>query len=158
LRGRISAAILLPVAVAFFLGFVLHGGRGSGSIDIADYAAPAVPENRPAPSFTMPLLTGAGTVTLSHLTGLATVVPFWASWCAPCREEAPLIRAAWLRYAPLGVRFLGVDHRDSRGAGRSFAQRFRIGFPSAFDPRGALAGTFGAFGLPTSFVIGTDGR
>jgi len=156
---RVELAFLLPVAFIFFAVSVLSVERPRGhERDIADYSAPAVPEDRPAPTFTLPGLAGRGAVSLDDLSGHPVVLSFWASWCPPCREEAPFLKSAWSTYRSEGVRFLGVDHRDSRPAGLSFARRMAIPFPSVYDAGGELAGRYGLFGVPTTFVIRADGR
>jgi cytochrome c biogenesis protein CcmG, thiol:disulfide interchange protein DsbE len=156
---RVALALALPVAFVFFAVSVSSVGRApGGGIGVADYSAPAVPVDRLAPSFTLPRLAGTGAISLDDLSGHPVVLSFWASWCSPCREEAPFLRMAWTTYRSEGVRFLGVDHRDARSAGLTSARRLAIPYPSVFDSSGELAGRYGLFGLPTTFVIRPDGR
>ncbi|MFL5797868.1 MAG: TlpA family protein disulfide reductase [Actinomycetota bacterium] len=159
-RGvRVALALALPAASILVAVSVSSVGRPQGGgIGIADYSAPAVPVDRLAPGFTLPRLVGTGAISLDDLSGHPVVLTFWASWCSPCREEAPFLKAAWTAYGSEGVRFLGVDHRDARSAGLAYARRTAIPFPSVFDGRGELAGRYGLFGLPTTFVIRPDGR
>jgi peroxiredoxin len=156
---QVAVVLVLPVAfVSLAVSVLSVAGSREDTIGIADYSAPPVPEDRLAPSFILPRLAGTGATSLDDLSGHPVVLSFWASWCPPCREEAPFLRTAWNTYRSDGVRFLGVDHRDARPAGVSFARRLAIPYPSVFDPRGELAGRYGLFGLPTTLVIRADGR
>jgi cytochrome c biogenesis protein CcmG/thiol:disulfide interchange protein DsbE len=160
-RGWIRVALVFVLPVAFIslaISLLSVAASREDTIGIADYSAPPVPEDRPAPSFTLPRLAGAGGISLDDLAGHPVVLSFWASWCPPCREEAPFLRTAWNTYRSEGVRFLGVDHRDARSAGRSFVRRMAIPYPSVFDPGGELAGRYGLIGIPTTLVIRADGR
>jgi peroxiredoxin len=158
-RVRVAAAVVLPIACLAVAVSLLSAGRSpAGDVGVADYSAPPTREDRPAPEFTLPRLVGPGSISLGAGSGQPVVLTFWASWCRPCREEAPFLQAAWRSYGPEGVRFVGVDHRDSRDAARSFERAAAITFPSVFDARGDLSGRYGLVGLPTTFVIGADGR
>lgn len=88
--------------------------------------------------------------------GLPTVVNIWASWCVPCRAEAPLLASAATRYAHR-VRFIGIDTKDDRGSGQAFVRKFRLPYASAFDPKGDLAGHLKALGVPTTLFYAKDG-
>ncbi len=155
---RVAAAFALPVAFLVVAVSVLGTGGRAQEIDVADYAARPVPVDRSAPGFTLPSLAGTGAISLGDLSGHPLVLTFWASWCPPCREEAPFLRRTWIAFRSQGVRFLGVDHRDALPAGRSFERRAAIPYPSVFDRDGELAGRYGLFGIPTTLVIRTDGR
>ena len=110
------AAIVFPVlflgaglgAALYFLnsGPVLGSGDASSA---ADFVATPVPENRPAPSFSVPSLDGLHAVTSAALARRVVVINLWASWCAPCREEAPDLRRLWLAYRAKGIGFIGID-------------------------------------------------
>ena len=134
-----------------------HPSRDS-AIGAADFAATPVPEDRPAPAFDLPALAGPGSISLRSPAGSITVVNIWASWCPPCRQEAPQLEQVWTRYEGRGVRFIGVDHQDTREGGLSFVREFGITYPVAFDPGGTVAARYGAVGVPTTFVIAPDGR
>jgi cytochrome c biogenesis protein CcmG/thiol:disulfide interchange protein DsbE len=154
-----ALAVSLPVVFLVVSVVVLSIDRSGGTTNvIADYVAPPVPVDRIAPGFTLPSLGRRGTISLGDLTGHPVVLIFWASWCPPCREEAPFLRTVWSTYRPQGVRFLGVDHRDARPAGLSFIQRTAMPYPSVYDVGGVLARRYGLFGIPTTLVLRADGR
>jgi cytochrome c biogenesis protein CcmG/thiol:disulfide interchange protein DsbE len=85
------------------------------------------------------------------------VVNVWASWCIPCRSEAPLFRKASARYAGR-LRFLGLDSEDSRGEALAFIREFGLPYPSGFDPSGAIRHHLHVLGLPTTFFYRAGGE
>jgi len=133
---------------------LLPGGSSeNSSIGVADYQATAVQESQLAKDFTMPELDGGERISLSDFRGKIVVLNVWASWCLPCRKEAPALQAAWEDYRGRGVQFLGSNYQDDRDAARGFVEEFGITYPSVFDPSGRLAIDYGFFGLPSTFVI-----
>jgi peroxiredoxin len=136
------AAWVLVVGAVLFLAMVElqdRSGTQGGALSVANYRARAEVVDTPAPDFELPLLEGDGSLRLSSLRGRVVVVNFWASWCAPCRLEAPDLQAAWEDYRDRDVRFLGVDELDDRYAAQGFVREFGITYPRVFDPSGSLA-------------------
>lgn len=86
-----------------------------------------------------------------------TFIDVWASWCLPCKDEAPALASLHRTYGRQ-IRFLGIDVEDSRGAARAFERRYGITFPSIFDRTATTAGELGFFGLPTAVLVDTNGR
>jgi thiol-disulfide isomerase/thioredoxin len=84
------------------------------------------------------------------------VLNLWASWCAPCREELPLVQQLSER-AGDGLRVIGVDSQDGVPQGTSFIEDAGLTFPSAFDGDGELAGALGLRGLPHTVFLAADG-
>jgi peroxiredoxin len=115
---------------------------------------PARPQQ--APDFELPLLSGRGTLSSRELEGSVVVLNFFASWCAPCRQEAPRFEAAWQRYRDQGVEFVGVNLRDRPATARHFVEEFGISFPIVVDDDEELATKLGVYGLPQTFFIGRD--
>lgn len=99
---------------------------------------------------------GGGTLDLGHAPGVPTVVNLWASWCAPCREELPLMQQ--LATAAGGkVRVVGVVSKDGTTQASSFATDARTTFPSAFDADGELMTKLGLNALPYTYFLDADG-
>jgi len=134
-----------------------QGTSAVGGFTVADYQARAEAQNTPAPDFELPSLEDGKPIRLSSFRGHVVVLNFWASWCAPCRLEAPGLRRVSERYADEGVRFLGVDYRDDEAAARAFVDEFRLTYPSVSDPSGLLAYDFELIGFPTTFIIDPAG-
>jgi cytochrome c biogenesis protein CcmG, thiol:disulfide interchange protein DsbE len=112
----------------------------------------------PAPAFTLPELGGDGELSLESFRGRAVVVNFWASWCAPCRDEAPLLEAAWQEHRERGVVVLGVDARDLVSDGRAFVREFGLTYPNAYDGPGKIADAYGLTGFPETYFVNREGR
>ena len=114
-----------------------------------------------APAVSGPVV-GGGKLALAAYRGHVVVLNFWGSWCTPCREEAPGLSALATAFASSGVRFLGIDIRDSPPSAQAFMRDFRITYPSLNDPSDNLALNFRTTvppaGIPTTLVISRHGR
>lgn len=116
------------------------------------------PTSGPAPDFTVTTFDGED-IRLSALRGQVVVINFWASWCPPCRDEAPLLQALWERYRDQGVLFLGITYVDSESDSLAFIEEFGITYPNAPD-----VGTFISKeqyfiqAVPETFVVDQDGN
>ena len=103
------------------------------------------------------LLGAPGSLKLSSLKGKVVVVNFWASWCEPCKSEAPRFQAAHQRYGDR-VEFVGVDTADySADAGR-FLDRYGVTYPNVRDPDRSVLGRYGGLPIPRTFVIAPNWR
>lgn len=152
----------IGAAAAVVAGLALFQLRGQGTsavggFTVADYRARAEAQNTPAPDFELPSLEDEKPIRLSSLRGHVVVLNFWASWCPPCRLEAPGLHRVSERYRDDGVRFLGVDYRDDEAAARAFVNEFGLKYPSVSDPSGSLAYDFELIGFPTTFIIDPTG-
>ena len=107
------------------------------------------------PDLSLPCFTGGSPVRLAALRGPA-VISLWASWCAPCREELPVLQE--LADATAGrLQVVGVDTQASRDAGASFAADKGVSFPTLFDPRRELLTAVGKVDLPVTVFVSADG-
>lgn len=99
---------------------------------------------------------------LSDHRGRVVVLNVWASWCAPCRAEAPALKEVSEALAPQGVDFVGLDTRDSAVTARAFEARYKIAYPSLIDSDGRLqllfAGDVNPNAIPSTIVIDRSGR
>ena len=112
----------------------------------------------PAPDFTLERLNRDGELGLSSLRGKAVVLNLWASWCGPCKEEAPYLEQVWRTRRHEGVVVVGLDAKDFRADARRFADRFDLTFPLVYDGPGDTLDGFNATGFPETFVIDREGR
>lgn len=115
-----------------------------------------------APDFSLSVLSlGANqsTLALSNFKGKAVVLNFWASWCAPCNEEAPLLENTWKQIQVQGknVVVLGIDFQDARKDGISFSQEHSITYPLVMDTTGDVAIKYNVTSLPQTIFINRDG-
>ncbi|MFN3285864.1 MAG: TlpA family protein disulfide reductase [bacterium] len=108
-----------------------------------------------APSFILDTLDGRE-LHLTQLRGKPVVLNFWASWCAPCRAEMPVLVRAWRRYGH-DVHFVGVNVLDDPDEARRFVREFGIPFPSVHDPNGDTLRWFRVLGLPTTVFVSRQG-
>ena len=118
---------------------------------------PEVPKGS-APDFTLPRLDRPGELRLASLRGKAVVVNFWASWCVPCKEEAPLLEAASRRWRGRGVVVIGIDSQDFKGDARRFARRHGVTYPIVHDGPGRTRDSYGVTGFPETFFVDRNGR
>jgi cytochrome c biogenesis protein CcmG/thiol:disulfide interchange protein DsbE len=113
----------------------------------------------PAPAFSLPRLDGSGDVSLRSLRGKTVVLNFFASWCEPCKREAPDLEQLWRHNRSDGVVVLGVDSGDGKGSARRFLSAHGVTYPVVFDPNQTLAlGPYALPGLPVTYVINPAGR
>lgn len=155
-RLKLAGQALALLTVASLLGLLvwkLATDQGSGiQAAVKRGEAPA------APPFTLPELGGDGELSLESYRGSAVVLNFWASWCGPCRDEAPLLEAAWQEHRDGGVVVLGVDARDLVSDGRAFVREFGITYPNAYDGPGRTYDSYGLTGFPETYFVDRSGR
>jgi thiol-disulfide isomerase/thioredoxin len=96
-------------------------------------------------------------VTVESLRGKPAVVNFWASWCEPCRKEAPLLQRFYERNrGRIGV--VGVSYTDNAPGARKFIRRYGWTFPNLSDPDGLAGSEYRLLGLPVTVILDSDGR
>jgi cytochrome c biogenesis protein CcmG/thiol:disulfide interchange protein DsbE len=154
-------AVLVVVAVVLPAGAALVD-RGDPPARPASLTVPAAtaiqtyPPGTPAPPLRLQGLDGRP-VDLAALRGRPVVVNFWATWCAPCVREFPLLRAAAADHRPDRLAVVGVLTNDRPDAARAFVRRHHATWPVGIDPNAATAGRWGAVGLPHTFFLRPDG-
>jgi cytochrome c biogenesis protein CcmG/thiol:disulfide interchange protein DsbE len=126
-------------------------------VSLATSGTPAPPSYPAAAGFTLPALGQAGQqVSLSQYQGKPVIVNFWASWCAPCQQETPLL-ASW--YKQHGhVALLGLDENDTTANALNFARAKGVSYPIGFDPQVSVALAYNVDGLPQTFFLNAQHR
>lgn len=172
--SRLGAAAR-AFGVIFALGFVALLGYGliARSPDTTIDDALAARTAPPAPGFRLPVLdTGVigdrlrdrwqraarnGEIDLRELRGSPVVLNIWASWCIPCREEAPRLQRGWESARRQGVLFLGLNQQDARTDALTFIREFRQDYPNVKDPSKETSRRWGVTGIPETFFITASG-
>lgn len=154
---------LLPIAAAL---------AGAGVIALLIYGVSAQSANRtldelvaarhypPAPDARrkLPRLGAPGGVSLAAFRGKVVVLNFWASWCEPCRAEAPLFERAQHQLQAAGGTVVGVTYLDASPDSEAFVRQYGLTYPELRDTSGEFAHAYGTNQLPESFVIDRSGR
>ncbi len=111
-----------------------------------------------APAFSLTSLDGKE-LGLEEFRGKLVLLNFWATFCAPCREEMPSMERLWQRFKEKGLVIVAINV-DRGGADRvkKFVEEVGVTFPVLFDPEGRVRRNYEIFALPTSYIIGRDGR
>jgi cytochrome c biogenesis protein CcmG/thiol:disulfide interchange protein DsbE len=153
-KRNISFVVVLAAVAALIALLVFGLMRGGGGT----LGALSVPK-RPAPEFSLDLfdVSGGGTFSKSDLIGHPAVVNFWASWCPPCKEEAPYLEQVWQEYKDRGVVFLGIDVQDNDDDAKDFIDRYGITYRNGPD-RSNIALDFGMLAVPETFFIDREGN
>lgn len=147
-RWFLLPAVILGFGVILVLGIKLAKGNQSlGEVKLHPY---------PAPLFNVSLFNG-GNFSLADQRGKMVVVNFWASWCDPCKAEAPVLESASQRYRADNVDFVGIDIKDTPEDARAFLTRYAATYPNAFDSEKQIYIDYGVYGLPETFVIDPQG-
>jgi cytochrome c biogenesis protein CcmG, thiol:disulfide interchange protein DsbE len=152
----IVVGLLAAALVGLLVYGVVHGGQDT-TLDDAVKAG-----KRPdAPGLTLrrPILNGEGQQSLADYKGKIVVLNFWASWCEPCRTEAPILQRtqAQLTAAHAGT-VLGATFNDAADDSAQFEREFKVTYPSLRDVGTDLAQGFGTRALPETFVLDGQGR
>ena len=150
----LSASLLLLLFVRLF-----NASQAASNAGIAPVVGHA------APDFTITLLNAQGgqtkTMHLADLKGKPVVLNFWASWCDPCIDEAPVLEVASQKYAAQGVLFVGITYEDVQADSLRFLQQYGVTYPVGTDgaskTAGATAIAYGVISPPETFFINRSG-
>jgi cytochrome c biogenesis protein CcmG, thiol:disulfide interchange protein DsbE len=152
---KLGAQALAVAAVAGLFALliwrVVHQNRDTVAVRVAHG------KTGPAPTFDLPRLDGNGSISLASLRGKAVVVNFWASWCAPCKREAPQLEASWKKHGGQGLVVLGIDANDVSGDARHFARKLGLTYPLVHAPT-TIWDDWGVTGVPETFFVDRRGR
>lgn len=129
---------------------------GDGSVVVVPEA-----ERVAAPEITGETLDGKS-FNLADYKGKVVPLNIWASWCAPCRAEAPALEQLSRELGPKGVQFVGINTRDTKPAAQAFVKRFDLTYPDVWDPDGKIQlqfrGTLPPQAIPSTLVVDRQGR
>jgi cytochrome c biogenesis protein CcmG/thiol:disulfide interchange protein DsbE len=156
-RAKQTLQLLAVGLVAGLLGLLIWKElHGSGkTAEPQNFTLPLLA--RPA-DFAAPRVNKPGTLELASLRGKVVVLNFWASWCIPCKQEAPALERVWRDYRSKGVVVLGVDSEDFTGDARSFMREHGITYPVVREQGRDLYGPYGVSGVPETRVIDRRGK
>jgi cytochrome c biogenesis protein CcmG/thiol:disulfide interchange protein DsbE len=156
-RGRLIVLLPLLAFLALAAIFILRLGAGDPS------RIPSVLIGRPAPQVSLPALPGLERdgaavpgLDAAMLKGEVTLINVWASWCVPCRDEAPLLMQL---AADKRIRVIGITYKDQAENARRFLGRYGNPFAAnGVDGNGRAAIEWGVYGVPETFVVDREGR
>jgi len=145
-KSAVLIAAIGVVAAALYLSF--H--RWVGGIGASNPASPA-------PAITLTDLNG-NTINLATYKGKVVLINFWAAWCTPCREEIPQFMTLEDKYGSRGFQAVGISMDDPEGLLRDFCREYKVNYPVVMGNQKIAEEFAGVLGLPTTFLIGRDGR
>jgi cytochrome c biogenesis protein CcmG, thiol:disulfide interchange protein DsbE len=144
-RSVIAVLGVLAVVGLLVFGLAIKGGSG---LEVGD----------PVPTSALPKLEGGGSRSLADYRGRWVLVNFWASWCEPCRAEAPALEKFQRQHRGPGFAVLGIDTRDLSGDGRDFVDQYGLSYPQLRDGNGDAAHDYGTTGVPETFLVDPKGK
>jgi peroxiredoxin len=168
-----ARSVVLPLvavaAIVLAVWYLERRGEGGGAAESGGYGIvaldaarnttgrPAAADvGRAAPDFRLTRLDGED-LRLSDLRGKVVIVNFWASWCAPCREEMPEFVRLYDEKRGQGLEIVAVDLQEAEGPVRDFVDLFGMTFPILFDRSGEVARTYNVRGLPVTLILDREG-
>lgn len=157
-RALIILGVGIPVlaflAVLAWASFRSDGAPGGLAVN--ESVAEVRQERKAAPNFLLEL-PGGGALSIEGLRGKVVMLDFWASWCQPCRDEAPVLAQVYREYRERDVEFVGVNLWDNPGDAELFLQEQGHEYPNGIDAEGKIAISYGVRGIPEKFFITRDG-
>lgn len=163
-RRRLIGLAVGAVVTALVIVLLVVGLVNSGQSTTIDDALEAG-TRPPAPDLTLPVLvSGPGLppagqdASLSDLKGKVVLLNLWASWCGPCKDEAPVLERIWNRYESKGLVVLGIDIQDLSSDARAFIKEYGLTYPSLRDGSDDSKSALEATGVPETYLIDRKGR
>ena len=147
MSARAFLAFLAVCAVIGLLGFGLLS-KGEAKIAVGD----------PVPDKALPVLGGPGMGSIADYRGHWVLVNLWASWCGPCRQEAPELDQFARQYRDQNVRVLGINVQDNSDDALAFLRDYRVEYPQLRSVGDERSEAFGSTGVPENFLVDPRGR
>jgi cytochrome c biogenesis protein CcmG/thiol:disulfide interchange protein DsbE len=144
--------LIVIVGVLALIGLLAYGVASNGGKESNSVVGKA------APTPTLSKLEGSGKSSLAAYKGKVVVLNYWASWCEPCRKEAPLLESWQKRLQAKGGTVLGIDVLDVSDDARAFIRRYKLSYPTLRDGDGSSQAALGILAYPESFVIDRQGK
>ncbi len=151
---KISNAIpkIITVLIIALLAYTLWNGLSEkGDIQTSSQLV-----GKPAPEFVLKSFNGEK-VRLSDFRGKTLLVNFWASWCHPCREEAPALERTYMSLSGSQVEFIGINIMDDRKSAEEYIKSFGGSFVNIYDPENRIHLDYGVGGVPETFFVNPEG-
>ena len=156
MRARVYWPV--TVAAALLVGLLAYGLTTTGTDTTLDSAMARGERVDPPTSATLPKLGGDGSGSLADYRGKVVLVNVWASGCAPCRDELPLIEKAHKTLSARGGTVVGIDVKENSGAALKAVDEFGLTFPNLRDRDGSFVRKWGQTGYPENYVIDRQGK
>jgi len=158
-----SKRSLMPLAIgvlgAALIGLLVYGiSTQSPTRTLDDAIEHGLRPTAPSAATKLPVLSGSGERSLASFRGKVVVLNFWASWCTPCREEAPILERTQHTLLRHGGMVLGITFRDASSDSLEFVKQHRLTFPTLRDTSGEFARAYGTNEIPETFVIDRYGH
>ena len=157
-RGLVLVGFAVPVL--FLIGLLawasIKTGGNPGGLGVNSEFGQVEIDQEVAHDFSLELLDG-GSTELSQFQGKILMLDFWASWCLPCQQEAPVLADVYREYEGQGVEFLGIDIWDGRQNALDHLEQFGVPYANGIDSSGVIAIDYGVKGIPEKIFIDENG-
>ncbi len=150
---RIAAIVLVVVGIGALTALLAFGLANRSPVTGRSGVTRI---DKPAPTINMTLY-GGGVLSPADYADKPVVVNFWASWCGPCRQEAPIFERLSQEYGERGVQFIGVNIQDAEADAQAYLREYDITYPNGRDDNGSISIDYGVIGIPVTFFINKDG-
>jgi len=155
-RKKNGPAMGVLIAMAMIVG-VVEPSQGEIAELLAKLQLTAYSRSTTPPEFNGRTVDGREW-SLASVQGKVVLLNFWATWCLECREEMPAFERMHREFSAQGLIVIGINAREETATIREYAKELGLTFPLILDPSGKINSTYGVIGLPTTFIIGRDGR
>lgn len=150
MRARLLPTLLASLAVLAVVGLLAYGllSKGAAKVAVGD----------PVPDRELARLDGGGSASIRDYRGRWVLVNLWASWCLPCRQEAPVLERFQRRHRDRGLTVLGIDVQDNSDDALAFLRSYPTSYPQLRSVGDERSDAFGSTGVPENFLVDPRGR